>query len=161
MRSDQWEISFNTLVETTQWMIWEYGWFLHARTHFACRKYSCPEFSCLTSLRLLAAVLSPRIPLIRCEDSVGNGGWRRRVQARNPGASFARLSPAPATRSIKARLKEHWSHPPYENNGVMICPALILCGRPWRSVIVLSGSIPRAVKMVAPRSAGYQPRVAG
>ena len=73
MRSDQWEISFNTLVETTQWMIWEYRWFLHARTHFACRKYPCPEFSCLTSLRLLAAVLSPRIPLIRCEDSVGNG----------------------------------------------------------------------------------------
>ena len=49
----------------------------------------------------------------------------------------------------------------YENNGAMICPALILCGRPRRSVIVLSGSIPRAVKIVAPRSAGYQPRVAG
>jgi len=49
----------------------------------------------------------------------------------------------------------------HENNGVMTCPALIRCGRPRRSVIVVSGSIPRAVKIVAPRSAGYQPRVAG
>ena len=33
-------------------------------------------------------------------------GWR--ALARNPWVSFAPLSPAPATRSIKARVTEHW-----------------------------------------------------
>ena len=37
---------------------------------------------------------------------MGGRGWR--APARNPGASFAPLSPAPATRSIKAPLTEHW-----------------------------------------------------
>ncbi len=34
---------------------------------------------------------------------MGGRGWR--ASARNPGASFAPLSPAPATRSIKARVE--------------------------------------------------------
>ncbi len=36
---------------------------------------------------------------------MGSRGWR--ALARNPGASFAPLSPAPATRSIKVRSTEH------------------------------------------------------
>ena len=51
--------------------------------------------------------------------------------------------------------------PRYEYSGAITWPALTRCGLPKRSVIVLSGSIPSALKMVAPRSAGYQPRVAG
>ncbi len=35
------------------------------------------------------------------------GAWGWRTLARNPGASFAPLSPAPATRSIKARVTKH------------------------------------------------------
>ena len=38
---------------------------------------------------------------------MGGRGWR--ALARNPGASFAPLSPAPATRSIKARVTKHES----------------------------------------------------
>jgi hypothetical protein len=37
---------------------------------------------------------------------MGGRGWR--VAVRNPGASFAPLSPAPATRSIKSPMTEHW-----------------------------------------------------
>ncbi len=74
-----------------------------------------------------------------CQCSVSHGltggrGWR--APARNPGASFVPLSPASATRSIKARLTEQLKQPQ------------LLDVSFWRLAESSSGDEPRSIDRV-------------
>ena len=89
---------------------------------------------CLSQDRRVAEYMATATQCSVSNGLMGGRGWR--APARNPGASFASLSPAPATRSIKARLTEQFKR------------LLILGVSFWRLAESSSGDEPRSIVRV-------------